>query len=52
MNNILVKILNNNEIQIPSSFCLTLDLVNTLSESPQKFFPQKSNRSIVFLRSL
>ena len=34
MNNILVKILNNKEIRVPSSFCLTLDFVNTPSENP------------------
>ena len=29
MNNILVKILNNKEIHIPSSFCLILDFVSS-----------------------
>ena len=29
MNNILVKILNNKQIHIPSSFCLILDFVNS-----------------------
>ena len=30
MNNILVKILNNKQIHIPSFFCLILDFVNTI----------------------